>query len=285
MAERLAVRGLLGKAEVPYTPDQEGAAISGLLQHLVDLAQRAGGTTPLPQPPITDHVAALASLAGNEQFRAVAAAADALQSDLAVWTKSASGRAPREAAWAKLSRLLSHADGIAAADEVRTQHQAILHSRLLLNDPDPVAPLIARIGGALRAAVMAAVQDAQSAHAAATAELEKSEEWQNVQPSDRESLIADAGLSPIAVPAVATDDDLLQALDLVSISGWRERRQALPAKAAAARAAAAKRVEPKSVEVKPPTATIRTEVEVDAYLANLRKVLMVHVDADETVIL
>ncbi len=33
------------------TPDQEGAAISGLLQHLVDLAHRAGGAAPLPAPP------------------------------------------------------------------------------------------------------------------------------------------------------------------------------------------------------------------------------------------
>ena len=259
MAERLAVRGLLRKAEVPYTPDQEGAAISGLLQHLVDLAQRAGGTAPLPPPPVTDHVAALASLVGNEQFRAVAAAADALQGDLAAWSKSAEGRAAREAAWAKLGRLLTHGEGIAAADDVRTQHRAILDSRLLLNDPDPVVPLIARIGAALRDAVVAAVQDAQSAYAAATAELEKSEEWQKVEPSDRESLIADAGLSLVAVPAVATDEDLLQALDLVSLSGWRERRQALPAKAAAARAAAAKQIEPSSVEVKPPSATIKTE--------------------------
>jgi len=37
--------------------------------------------------------------------------------------------------------------------------------------------------------------------------------------------------------------------------------------------------------VKPPTATIKTPGDVEAYLAQLREILMRHVDADETVIL
>ena len=86
-------------------------------------------------------------------------------------------------------------------------------------------------------------------------------------------LLADAELRPIAAPAVATDDDLLATLDAVSLASWRERRQALPAKAAAARAAAAKRLEPKSVAVKPPSATLKTADDVDAYLAQLREIL------------
>lgn len=282
--ERLAVRRLLGKAAVPYTPDQEGAAISGLLQHLVDLAQNAGGAAPLPAPPSTEQVTGLAALAGNEQFRAVAAAEELLH-DLDEWTKSVERRAAREVAWAALGRLLAHAEGIEAADAVRTQRQAILDSRLLLVDPDPIAPLIAKISDALRVAVLAAAQEAQSAHATATVELEESDEWQKLDPAAREPLLVQAGLNPIVAPAVATDADLLQALDSFSLPSWRERCQALPAKAAAVRAAAAKQLEPKSVAVKPPTATIRTEVEVDAYLAQLRQVLMGHVDANETVIL
>ena len=283
--ERLAVRGLLAKATVPYTPGQEGAAISGLLQHLVELAHNAGGAAPLPAPPNIEHLTSLAALAGNEQFRAVAAAVQPLLHDLADWTKSSQDRAARETAWAKLSRLLAHAEDIVATEDVRSQREAILDSRLLLTDPDPIAPLITKLGDALRVAVVAAAAEAQAAHAAAVTELEESDEWQKLDPAARDPLLVGAGLNPIAAPAVATDDDLLQALDSVSLPSWRERCQALPAKAAAVRAAAAKQLEPKSVALKPPTATIKTAGDVEAYLVQLREILMRHVDAEETVIL
>lgn len=285
MSERLAVRGLLAKASVPYTPDQEGAAISGLLQHLVELAQHAGGPAPLPPPPSTEHLAGLSALVGNQQFRAIAADAQPLLDDLASWTKSGQRRSARETTWAKLERLLLHANGVPTVDDVRAQRQAILDSRLLLADPDPIAPLVAKLGDALRAAVESAAQEAQAARAVAVAELEASDEWQNLDPASRDLLLVGAGLTPISAPALATDDDLLQALDSASLPSWRERCQALPAKAAAVRVAAAKQLEPTSVTVRPPTATIKTSGDVDAYLVKLREILMQHVNADETVIL
>lgn len=137
----------------------------------------------------------------------------------------------------------------------------------------------------MRTAVAEAAQEAQSAHGAAIEEVEQSAEWPELDAATREALVADAGLRPIATPDVATDDQLLAALDSVSLAAWRERRQALPAKAAAARGAAAKLLQPKSVEVKAPHATLRTADEVEAYLANLCQILMGHVDSGETVIL
>ena len=44
-------------------------------------------------------------------------------------------------------------------------------------------------------------------------------------------------------------------------------------------------VEPKSVTVKPASATIKTESDVDQYLAAFRQQLMQHVSANETVII
>ncbi|MGI8729723.1 MAG: hypothetical protein ACR2LK_06970 [Solirubrobacteraceae bacterium] len=284
MTERLAVRGLLGKAGVRYTAEQEAAAISGLLQHVRELAHNAGGAAPLPVPPSTEHLDSLAALPGNEQFRAVAAAAPELEHDLGEWAQARERRAGREAVWAKLGRLLAHADGLDAADYIRTQRDAIFASRLLLAVPDPIAPLIAQLGDALRAAVDTAAREAQSAHAAVIDELGQSAEWQQLDAAARGQLLANAELRPIAAPAVASDDELLAALDSVSLVSWRERRQALPAKAAAARSVAAKLLEPKSVAVTPPNATLKTPDDVDAYLTQLREILMSHIPG-ETVIL
>ena len=49
-----------------------------------------------------------------------------------------------------------------------------------------------------------------------------------LDPAARDPLLAEAGLDPIRPQPMATDDELLQALDSVSLSSWRERRQALP---------------------------------------------------------
>jgi hypothetical protein len=285
LKERLAVKGLLTEAHVSFVPSQEGAAISGLLQHLADLAARSGGPAPLPAEPDTAHLDGLTSLAGNQQFRAVAEAAEQLRQDIGVWTAATDQRAQREAAWAKLNRLLEHAISLDEASAVRSQRDAVLSNRLLLDDPDPVSPLIEQLCAALRSAVTVAVTALSAAHAAELAELEASAEWRSLDPTTRATLIEQAGLVAPSAPATGADDELLKALDAVPLAGWNERRQALPAKAAAARAAAAKKLEPKSVTVKPASATLKTESDVDGYLSALRARLIEHVAAGETVII
>ena len=84
--EQLAVRGVLTEAKVPYTAGKEGAAISGLVQHLFDLAARAGGPPPLPEPPDTSHLDGIAALAGNQQVREVAKHAEQLRQDIKTWS-------------------------------------------------------------------------------------------------------------------------------------------------------------------------------------------------------
>lgn len=283
--ERMAVRGVLAEAKVPYTTGQEAAALSGLLQHLLQLADRAGGAAPMPEAPDTAHVQGLVALAGNQQFRAVAQIADELRQNIGAWSIAVQQRASREASWVKLDRLLVQAAGLEGTDVIRAQRDAILASRLLLDDPDPVAPLITQLCAGLRSALNVAVEAVSAAHAHELEQLEASSEWQQIEPQDRRELLEQAGLAPVESPAVTTDDDLLRALDATPLSGWKEREQALPAKAGAARAAAALTLEPKSVAFKPSSATIRTEADVDSYVSALRERLMKHVDADETVII
>ena len=59
MDQRLKLAGLLTAAGIQYQPGQEGAQIPALLQRLKDLAERAGGAPPLPEPVLTDHLDAL----------------------------------------------------------------------------------------------------------------------------------------------------------------------------------------------------------------------------------
>jgi hypothetical protein len=115
--------------------------------------------------------------------------------------------------------------------------------------------------------------------------LQASAEWPQLDAADQSKLLQRAGLGDVVVPPASNDAELLKALDASPIEAWQERRQALPAKAAAARAAAAKQIEPTSVTVKPPSATIKTEPEVTKYVEALREQLLQHVRKDETVII
>src|SRR5262249_31949479 len=123
--EQLAVRGVLTEAKVPYTAGKEGAAISGLLQHLLDLAARSGGPPPLPEPPDTSRLFGIAALAGNQQVRAVAEAAEQLRQDIKTWSAAGEQRDDREAAWRVLNRLLVHAAGLDLAAAIKSQRDAI----------------------------------------------------------------------------------------------------------------------------------------------------------------
>ncbi len=284
-AERMAVRGVLTEAKVGYTTSQEAAAISGLLQHLIDLAGRAGGPPPLPEPPDTSVIERVSALVGNQQFRAVAEAAEQLRQDIKVWTAASEQRSQREASWVKLNRLIEHGRSLDDVEPIRAHRDAVAAGRQLLDDPDPVPPLIAAVATSLRTALTTEVESLRNAYERELEGLEASAEWQQLDGDARAELLSGASLAQVDPPAMSNDDDLLKALDTVPLAGWQERRQALPTKVAGARTAAAKRLEPKSVSLTLAQATIRSEVEVDVYLSDLRTRLMQHVDAGETVII
>lgn len=283
--EQLAVRGVLTEAKVPYTPGKEGAAISGLVQRLLDLAARAGGAPPLPEPPETEHLQGIAALAGNQQLRAVAEHAEQLRQNIRGWSLAGEQRAMREAEWTTLERLLRHATQLENAAQVKTQRDAIQTGRLLMASPDPVTPLVKDLCDALRAALQDASAGTIEDQAKAVQDLEASAEWKQLDAAERDALLASAGLATLTAPEVSSDGELLKALDETPLSSWKERRQAIPAKVAVVRQAVAKKLEPKSVSVTPSPATLRTSSDVDAYLVAFREQLMQHIADGETIII
>jgi hypothetical protein len=283
--EQLAVRGVLTEAKVAYTPGKEGAAISGLVQHLLDLAGQAGGPPPLPDSPDTSHLDGIAALAGNQQVRSVAEHAEQLRQDIKTWTAAAGQRGNREQAWRILDRLLLHAASLDLDSAIKAQRDAVETNRLLMASPDPVPPLIKEVSDALRSAVVVAANSAKDEQEKALGDFAESAEWMKLDPAERTPILASAGLTETTVPAVSSDDELLKALDATPLKAWAERRQAIPAKVAAVRSAAAKKLEPKSVSVTAPAAMLRTEAEVEAYLTTLSAQLLQHVANGETIII
>jgi hypothetical protein len=283
--QRMAVRGLLGDASIPYETGQEGAQIPALLQRLKDLGVRAGGPPPLPASPDTDHIDALLALGGNQLFRSVADDHARLSEDLERWRAADQQREKREAEWKELERLLRHAEGLPIVGKIEPAAAAIREGRQLLDEPDPIRLLLDELTDALRTELKGRIEELASAQQAAVDELEAWDEWGELDPSDRESIARDARLVTGPPLDISTDAKLLEALDAVPLSGWQDRISLVPSRRDQARQRAAKQLEPESVSITPPSATLKSQPELEAYLDGLREQVLPHIKADKTVII
>ncbi len=285
VGQRLAVTGLLTAAGIAYDPGQEGAQIPALLQRLQDLGTRAGGPPPMPESPDTAHIDDLVALGGNQQFRAVADRHDRLSEDLDRWRAADQQREKREAKWHDIQRLLRHAEGLPVAGAVAPAVAAIRDGRQLLDEPDPVSPLLTELAASLRSEVALRARQLATEQRAAVAELETWDEWRKISSDDREALVAEAKLVPTGPPDISTDAKLLDVLDATSLSGWQDRISLVPGRRDRARQRAAKQLEPGSVTVTLPSATLKTIGDLEAYIDEVRARVQPHLDVFKTVII
>ena len=285
VVQRIALKGLLTAAGIPYEAGQEGAQIPALLQRLKDLAARAGGPPPLPEPPDTAHVDALLALGGNQRFRAVADDHGRLRDDLERWLGIDRQREKREAAWQELQRLLRHADGLAIADSIDPAAGGIRDGRQLLDDPDPIAALLKELTHALRTELHRVIEELETAQRTAVHELEAWDRWTSLDSGLRHTLIEEAKLASVAPLDVSSGAKLLEALDAIPLGAWRDRISLIPSRRDQVRQRAAMILEPESVAVTLPSGTLKTRDDLNEYLDEVRDRVQPHLDANKTVII
>ncbi|GFM17528.1 MULTISPECIES: BREX system P-loop protein BrxC [Mycobacteriaceae] len=285
VGQRLAVKGLLAAAGIPYESGQEGTQIPALLQHLKDLAAQCGGEPPLPQPPSAERIEALLTLSGNLRFRSVADDHEQLSQWLTQWQSIVEQRKKREMVWNDLQRLVRHAQGLAVATELAPALEAVRESRQLLDDPDPVTPIRSVIEDALRAELQSKATRLAEVQRAAVAELESWASWGELNPADQATIIEGTDLNEIKTPDVSSSDKLLQVLDDLPLKSWNDRIAFVPGRRDQARFQAAKLIEPESISVQLPSATIRSAPDLETYLDDVRKRVKPHIDANKTVII
>jgi hypothetical protein len=284
-AQRLQVRKLIQDMGLSIKKGEEAEAIPRLLQRLEDLAGEAGGPPPLPAPPAAGFIDELQGLMGNEQFLAVYEARARLREAHAAWTQARALKAERLPRWEKAQRLLKHARSLPEAKDMGAQMEAIREHRSLLEEPDPLQPLIGALTAVLRKALQAARQRVVDVRARELKVLEATPEWAQLDDEQWRELFEAHHVGPIEQLDVGDDDKLLAALDRKPLGAWETEAEAAPTRMRQARADAARLLAPKAVRVRPPSATLHTADEVDAYLADLRQEIMAHVEAGNPVII
>ena len=285
VSQRLAVRKMLTDLGVPCKAGEESAKIAAALQRLDELAQEAGGHPPLPLPPVSEMLAGLSGLTGNEQLAAVHGQRDELLQAFEEWHQSRVLIEQRLPRWKELDSLLAYAQGLPVWEQVEPLKAAIFSDRSLLTDPDPVAPLVSQVAGALREALQGARKRLTDGYEQEIAALKDSPEWLQLPDGVWKNILHANSLGPIPQLQVGTDAELLAELGKRPLSDWENRIAALPGRFARAREQAAKHLLPESVHVKAPAATLKSPADVDAYLDGLRSEIMAHIDQGKPVIL
>jgi hypothetical protein len=116
------------------------------------------------------------------------------------------------------------------------------------------------------------------------ADLEVTEPWQKLPPAQRAMVIRAHRLTPAPELDVADDVRLLAALEQRDLQGWIELAEGLSTRFMEARADAARALEPAVQTVALKSDLLRTEAEVEAWVAATRAELLRRIGAGPIVI-
>src|SRR6266516_468192 len=284
-SQRIAVRKLITEMGLTVKSGEEAEAITMVLNRLAELAKAAGGDAPLPERPSTDFIEQLQSMSGNEQFVMVYGQRDELLNSFNTWTQARDKIKLRQPQWEMLQKMLFHARNLSVVREVDAQVTAIKESRSLLDDPDPVSPLLHRVATALRGELQKARERLIEAQERELKALTTSKDWQNLAEADRQRMLYQNALGPVSQLKIGTDEELLAALDTTSLAAWEDKIAASPGRVKKVREETAKLLTPKVVRIPIPQVTLQSIEEVDTYLAMMRAEIMKQIEAGNPVMM
>ncbi|WNI14280.1 BREX system P-loop protein BrxC [Actinacidiphila sp. ITFR-21] len=285
LPQRLGVRQVLTRAEVPFRNNEEAAGCAALLDRLGELAQAAGGSAPLPPVPSADSVRELRTRRGNDLVVGVFERREALLAEIEEWTRRASLRQPRLDAFRQARSLAAHARDLPAAASVVGRLEAVSAGRLLLDRVDPVGPVVQELTALLRAEVGSRAERHDTALREALDELGADETWRAAGADQQQAVLAGTGLVPVAAADLSGPAAVLAALDRESLSSWENRIVSVRVRLQQAREKAARLAEPTAFRIDPPPATLRSTEDVDRYVERLRAVLTAALDEHGSLIL
>ncbi|MCK7545918.1 BREX system P-loop protein BrxC [Marinobacter bryozoorum] len=270
--QRIQIRKVLQKVGVSAKQGEELAHVPSFLQKVSDLADKAGGEAPKPERPDTRFLDDIRLTTGNEQLLALYNRREELVQSIEHWEKLAEQIQQRWPSWMVLKRLVNHASALADAEVYRAQVDTIEQQRQLLEEPDPINPLITSLTQSLREALNTLNLDYQARHEQGMKRLEADGNWKQLEPEQRNQLLSEQKLTLADQPKVAVQstDEVLNTLDQCSLAMFADRVAALPSRFDNVAVSAAELCEPEIQFVSVPRRTLKTEADVDAWAEEVK---------------
>ena len=269
-SQRIVLRGLFGRLGINTKSGEEENRAPEFLGALEALAGRAGGPAPLPPAPDAVTIDDLKRLAGAEQLAEIHARKHELERWIEDWTILAERAEARTPAWELVLAFRRHAEGLPVAAGAGADIDAVVGQRSLLTETDQVGPVVATLAAALREALVEKHGALTAAIEAARTTLAGDATWARLDATDQDAIRGQLGLDAPPPLAVATDNDLLRALDARSLAAWSSEIDAVDARTGRALQEAAKLIDAvtppgggKATDgTSPPTPPSTTTVEV-----------------------
>lgn len=272
--DRLALAGLYKELDITAKSGEVDSKAPEFFAALKKLAEEAGGDPPAPARPSLTDVEDIEARVGNDRLATLRAKVDDLKARIADWKKTRDLITKRLPAWQTLERLAAHGAALPEAKSWLDQREAIRAGRLLLAEPDPVAPILKGLADLLRQALNAAHSTHETAYQDAMAKLAADDVWNKISSADQSRILKEVGLEAPVKPDLGSDAALVGALDSKGLAARRTEAEAIPARVEKALQQAAQLLEPKVQFVAVDRALLKTEADVDSWLATQRRKLL-----------
>jgi hypothetical protein len=267
-AQRIRIRRLYQKLGISCPSGDEYNSSGDFIVKLSSIIDHAGGDAPLPNRPSSDKLDEIRLCSGNERLMAIYNASEEL-SNLIDTAKAIEDQiSTRLPDYRLLEQLLALSGGLPDIDIIQSQLNHIKDQRLLLADPDPVAPILSALGQSFREELNRLKQEYALALQQGKAGLVSNGNWQSLEPEQQEALLKANQLDDNSKLSFDLSDTsaILKTLSINSLSSIKDRIAAMPGRFNKALEEAAKLLEPQSRVIKLPSHTLRTADDVDAWL-------------------
>jgi len=256
-AQRIQVRKLLQKVGISAKHSEELVYVPQFLQKLMDLADRAGGEAPKPERPDTTGLEEIRLTSGNEQLLALYNRREELAQTIDSWSDLAGRIDKRRPTWITLKRVMGYANGIQDAEVILAQVKNIEKQRRVTNLTQLLREELNRLD-----------KEYQARHDGGMKRLKADTNWQQLDPEERDSLLAEQKLTLANAPKinVAGAEEIVATLERITLSALTDRVAAMPSRFDAVLVGAAELMEPEAQFVKLPNRTIKTEQDINVWL-------------------
>ena len=249
------------------------AHVPQFLQKLIELATRAGGEAPKPKLPDTSGLEEIRLTAGNEQLLALFNRREELIISIDLWSSLADRIEKRWPTWMTLKRLAGHAKGIQGAEVILAQVGNIEKQRQLLEEPDLISPLLTNLTQLLREELNRLDKEYQSRHDEGMERLKGDTNWQQLDPEQRNSLLAEQKLTLADVPKInlGSTEEIVATIERITLSALTDRAAAMPSRFDAVLVGAAELMEPEAQFFKVPRRMLKTEADIESWVNEVKK--------------
>lgn len=223
----IKVRSLINALGVNCNAGEEPSKLNEALQQAKALARRLGGDAPLPAAPSTTNIDELLVLSGNAQLMAVFDQKDQIQADFEQWQQQADLVKQRQNQWNELQSIITACSELAIHPQLEKESAAIKQNRSLLDNPNPVDALIKKGITAIRDAITAHRERYEHEFNDCLRDLEADANWQKLTTEQQQDILKKRHIDQLPVIPLASNADVMDALDQYPWSSWNDRIAAL----------------------------------------------------------